>query len=117
MPKAGKVTFIAPYDPIHDSGRLVVELLDDAGQVFDHVEIAADAITDEDQRLSVEIFAYNVDEARRKIEYREKHKGNDEMIHYELREDFDDWYLRQRRDRARHAGIDPKVLAEWSRNR
>jgi hypothetical protein len=39
------------------------------------------------------------------------------MIRYEMREDFDDWYLRQRRDRERREGIDPKVLSDWSRHR
>lgn len=117
MLRAGKIKFEPPRDPIRDSGRLIVEVLDDAGNVIDHVAIVADAITDDKERLNVEIFAYNVDEAPRKIKYREQHKGNDEMIMYELREDHDDWYLRQRRDRPRGAGIDPQALREWSRHR
>ncbi len=117
MLKPGKIRYEPPHDPVRESGGLVVEILDDAGKVIDHLAIAANAITDVDERRSIEIFAYNVVEEVRKVQYRKEHADNDEMIRYELREDFDDWYLRQRRGLPRHEGIDAMVLAEWSRHR
>jgi hypothetical protein len=64
----------------------------------------ADDLTSAEDRQTVELFAYSVDEARRKAQYIEQF-GNRESVRLELQGDLYEWSFRQRRDKERSEGL------------
>jgi hypothetical protein len=108
-----RVEYIAPQDPVDGAGQL--QILDDSG-ASNPVVLNCDLLT-EDDRKAIEAFAFAVEEEPRRREYVKKYGSNRERIMQELREDFDDHFLRQRRTRDRYVGIDDAVLREWRRHR
>lgn len=125
MPKAGKIKFVPPDDPIDSAGRLRIELLDDGDNPIGELDVQADAITSDEERRAVAIFAHQVDNGPRRAKHIEKFReGESTLRDYQrarieaaIREDWDDWYLRQRFDMALYEGIDPAKVREWRRHR
>jgi hypothetical protein len=122
MFKAGAIDLIQPPDPVRGSSLLRVEVIDDEGRPIGHVDIDAKTFAGEDDCRNIQVFAFNVDEETRKPGYLEQYplaegEHNQYRIEQEMREDFDDWNLRQRRGRARYDGISRDVVAEWHRHR
>jgi hypothetical protein len=120
--KAGRVTLIPPRDRIRDSARLRVELVDEKGEVVDHVEIAAEAVADEDQAMAFQLFAFNIEEAIRKPRYLERYplsegEHNYARVDLEMQEDFFEWSFRQRKGRERFEGLGDKAVADWRMQR
>ena len=113
MFKAGKIKFVAPYDPVNEPGILRIELLDERGEPVGELDIEADAITRDEERRAIAIFEHHVDNAPRKVEYLKKF-DNDARVAGELREDWDDWYLRRRGDQAHYGGIDPAKVRQFN---
>ncbi len=125
MPKAGKIKFVAPLDPVNTPGILRIELLDERGEPMGELDVEADAITSDEERRAIAIFEHHVDNGPRRAKYIEKFAEGDLPLHdherarilRELREDFDDWYLRRRGDQAQYAGIDPAKVREFNMHR
>lgn len=108
--KAGSIKFVPADDPIEDSARLRIEVVDDDGSPIGELELVADDLTWNEQREAVALFAYNVDEARRKPWYLQHHENREQVLN-EMREDFFDWSFRQRGERERWEGLGDDALS------
>ncbi len=123
MFKSAAIELIQPPDPVRGSSVLRVEVVGNDGRRIGHVDIDAKALAgDEDNCRKIQVFAFNVDEETRMPGYLEKYplaegEHSQYRIQQEMRDDFDDWHLRQRRGRPRYEGISREVLAEWSRHK
>ena len=120
--KAGVIKHIPPRDEIHDSARLCIEVLDEQGKAIGVIEIRADSLLTDHDLLQWNNFASRVDQAPRKAAYLKRYplsagEHNRYRVEAEIREDLDDWYLRQRRDRDRYVGIDPEQVRAFNRHR
>lgn len=115
----GRVRFRKLADLATDRATLIVELLDDAGQVAGELELVADDITEPDDRKSIASFALWVEEALRKAQYLREYEehGNLERVRGAIREDFDAHFFRERRNRGHYEGLGDEALRHWQMQR
>lgn len=119
--RAGKIALVPAADPVGDPARLRIELFDADGNALGNVSISAADIRDKSAR-AVALFAFQIEEEQRKIEHLQRYpllagSHNRARIEVELAEDFDDWFLRQRRGRDRYEGLAENDVREWQRHR
>ena len=115
------IFLIPPTDPVSDAMRLRLDVLDEAGNSLGNIVMCAADFSD-DERKSLEVFAHNVEEEVRKRTYLQQFPvsevdHNRESILREMREDFHEWYLRQRKGQERYEGIGDEAIREWRRHR
>jgi len=115
------ISLIPPTDPVSEAMRLRLDVLDEAGNSLGNIVMCAADFSD-DERKSLEVFAHNVEEEVRKRTYLQQFPvsegdHNRESILREMREDFLEWYLRQRKGQERYEGIGDEAIREWRRHR
>ena len=106
--KAGAITFV-PNDRIDDSAKLRVEIKDDANNTLGIVDLAADGLTSDEDQETVALFAFNVDNARRKARYMIQYEDREQVLQ-EVDEDLREWSFRQRRGHERWEGLGDKAV-------
>jgi hypothetical protein len=120
--KAGNIEFVPARDQVGDSPKLRIQIQGDDGVDVGEIELVADDLTGDRQPGELhtygplELFAFTVDEARRKARYI-KQFDNLERVRQELQEDLYEWHFRQRRDKERWEGLGDDAVNRAIMNR
>jgi hypothetical protein len=117
-----KIAFVPVANSAYCAPSLRIEVTSPTGDLVFDLNLEADGIDTDDDRQTVQTFAYAVDEEVRKVEYRrrfpvEEGEHNVHAIELEMQEDWSEWAFRQRRGRARYEGLGDDALRAWHMHR